>query len=288
MTASRTGSIIGGHYDPLLAKIITTGPTRADALRRLGRALADTVLLGLTSNLAYLRAIIAHPDFVRPDALSTRFLEEALPDWRPARDPEETAAALIAVALAQWQQQTAGGPGYWRNNPGQPPPRRYRVGDETVEVYLRPVPWRAGQFTVALSPGETPRAVEQADSRRYGIDGLWRRAVLATKGDEWWVQTAGGPLHLTALPLLPEPQRASGGGNSLRAPLPGTVLAVLVEVGQAVTEGQPLVKLEAMKMEYTIRAAAGGVVAAIHHAPGDNVAADALLVTIETIESARA
>ena len=277
-----TGSVVGGHYDPLLAKISAAGPTRADALRRLNRALADTVLFGLTTNLAYLRAIVAHPDFVVPDALSTRFLAEALPDWRPARDPEETAAALIAVALAQWQQQTAGGPGYWRNNPGQPPPLRYRVGDETAEVYLRPVPWQAGQFTVALSPDDMPRAVEQADSLRYGIDGLWRHVVLATKGDEWWVQTADGPLRLTALPLLPEPQRAGAAGNSLRAPLPGTVLAVLVDVGQTVAEGEPLVKLEAMKMEYTIRAAAAGMVAAIHHAPGDSVAADALLVTIES------
>jgi acetyl/propionyl-CoA carboxylase alpha subunit len=280
-----TGSVVGGHYDPLLAKIIAAGPTRADALRRLNRALADTVLLGLTTNLAYLRAIVAHPDFVTPDALSTRFLAEALPDWRPARDPEETAAALIAVAVAQWQQQTAAGPGYWRNNPGQPPPRRYRVGDETVEVYLRPVPWQAGQFTVALSPDGTPRAVVgRVANPPYAIDltvdGLRRRVVLATNGDEWWAQMADGPLGITALPLLPEPQRASATGGSLRAPLPGTVLAVLVEVGQVVTEGEALVKLEAMKMEYTIRAAAAGIVEAIHHAPGDSVAADALLVTI--------
>jgi biotin carboxyl carrier protein len=82
------------------------------------------------------------------------------------------------------------------------------------------------------------------------------------------------------LPLLPEPRRAAGAGGSLRAPLPGTVLAVLVEVGQSVVEGEPLVKLEAMKMEYTIRAAAAGVVAAVHYAPGNSVDADALLVAI--------
>jgi len=293
----RTGSVVGGHYDPLLAKIIAAGPARAEALRRLRRALADTILLGLTTNLPFLRAIVAHPDFVRPDALSTRFLEEALPDWRPAVDPEETDAALIAVALAQWQQQTAGGPGYWRNNPGQPPPLRYRLGDATAEVYLRPVPWQAGQFTAALSPDESPRAIT-AFVGRVGnppyagrvanppynvdltIDGLRRRVVLAAAGDAWWAQTVGGPLHLVAQPLLPEPSRAAGASGSLRAPLPGMVLAVLVEIGQAVSEGEPLVKLEAMKMEYTIRAAAAGVVEAIHHAPGDSVAADALLVHV--------
>jgi len=72
--------------------------------------------------------------------------------------------------------------------------------------------------------------------------------------------------------LLPEPRRTAEAGGSLRAPLPGRVLAVLVEVGQTVGEGQPLVKLEAMKMEHTIRAGAGGVVEAIYFAAGDQVA----------------
>ena len=302
----RTGSVVGGHYDPLLAKIIAAGPTRADALRRLGRALADTVLLGLTTNLAYLRAVVEHADFVQPDALSTRFLEEALPDWRPTAAPEETAAALIAVTLAQRERESAAGRGYWRaywrNNPGRPPPMRYHVGDETTEVYLRPVPHAPGHFTVALAPDETPRPVvarvsnprseTQVDNPRYNVeltlDGLRRQIVLAVgrvvnpphNGDDWWAQTADGPLRITSLPLLPEPRRAAGSAGSLRAPLPGTVLAVLVEVGQSVAEGEPLVKLEAMKMEYTIRAAAAGVVTAIHYAPGDSVDADALLVTI--------
>jgi acetyl-CoA carboxylase biotin carboxylase subunit len=285
-----TGSVVGGHYDPLLAKIIAAGPTRADALRRLRRALADTVLLGLTSNLAYLRAIIDHAGFVQPDALSTRFLAEALPDWRPAVAPDEMAAVFLAAALVRRQQLTRTGPGYWRNNPGDPAPFRYSAGEVTVDVTLRPVPWQAGQFTVTRSPGPAAQAVSlraiQADSLGYEVtftlDNHPYHYQLAVNGDEWWAQTADGPLRLTALPLLPEPKRTAGAGGSLRAPLPGTVLAVLVAVGQAVAEGEPLVKLEAMKMEYTIRAAAAGTVEAIHHAPGDSVAADALLVTIES------
>ena len=320
----RSGSVVGGHYDPLLAKIIAAGPTRAEALRRLRRALADTVLLGLTSNLAYLRAIIDHPGFIAPDTLSTRFLEEALPDWRPSVAPDETAAALIAVTLAQWERSSADGRGYWRNNPGQPPPMRYRVGDETAAVYLRPVPHAPGQFVARVAyprgamrvdnprydptPDEPERPVvarvsnarseagggTRVNNPRYSVeltlDGLRREFVLAAgrvgnppyNGEAWWAQTADGPLHITPLPLLPEPRRATGAGGSLRAPLPGTVLAVLVEVGQSVAEGEPLVKLEAMKMEYTIRAAAAGVVAAVHYAPGDSVAADAPLIELGT------
>ena len=279
----RSGSVIGSAYDPLLAKIIAAGPTRADALRRLGRALAETVLLGPTNNLAYLRAIVAHPGFIDPRGLSTHFLEEALAGWRPAIAAEEAALALCAVAVARWTRQAAG-PGYWRNNPGQPAPSRFRLGDEVIEVRLRPVPWTPGHFHVTMAGDAAPRhVVLEADDGHdltLTIDGLRRRVPLAVAGDEWWAHTAGGALRLTALPLLPAPHRAADAAGSLRAPLPGTVLAVLVAVGQRVEEGQPLVKIEAMKMEHTIRTAAAGVVEALHYAPGDSVEADALLVSI--------
>jgi biotin carboxyl carrier protein len=82
------------------------------------------------------------------------------------------------------------------------------------------------------------------------------------------------------MPRLPAPP-AAGAAGSLRAPMPGSVLEVLVEVGQTVSKGQPLLKLEAMKMEHTIRTAAEGVVTAVYYAPGDTVAADAELIRIE-------
>ena len=167
-----------------------------------------------------------------------------------------------------------------------------------------------GHFTVTLAPDETPRPViarvtyprfeargeTRVDNPRYDVeltlDGVRRQIVLAAgrvvnpphNGDDWWAQTTDGPLRITALPLLPEPRRAAGAGGSLRAPLPGTVLAVLVEVGQSVAEGEALVKLEAMKMEYTIRAAAAGVVTAIHYTPGDSVTAGQALVILEAMK----
>jgi len=282
----RAGDSVSVHYDPLLAKIIAHGPTRRDALRRLDDALRRTVLLGLTTNQAHLRAILGHPAFVDAGALSTRFLEDHLPDWQPAANAEETAVALIAATLAQWQRATAGR-GYWRNNPGEPARYRYRVGDEEVEARLRPAGRAAAPLLVALSSDGLERVVSlerfDAPDLVLTIDGYHRRVALAARGDEWWVQGEGGPLRVLALPLLPQPHRAADAGGSLRAPMPGTVLAVLVEVGQAVAEGQPLVKLEAMKMEYTIRAAAGGIVEAIYHAPGDNVATDALLIHVEAV-----
>ncbi|WP_374688592.1 biotin/lipoyl-containing protein, partial [Promineifilum sp.] len=282
----RAGDSVTVHYDPLLAKIIAHGPTRADALRRLDDALRRTVLLGLTTNQTYLRAILAHPAFRDAGALSTRFLEEHLPGWQPPTSAEDIAVALVVATLAQWQTAVAGR-GYWRNNPGEPARYRYRVGDEEIEVRLRPAGRAAAPLLVTLSSDGLERVVSlerfDAPDLVLTIDGYRRRVVLAARGDEWWVQGEAGPLRLLAQPLLPQPHRAADAGGSLRAPMPGTVLAVLVEVGQAVAEGQPLVKLEAMKMEYTIRAAAAGVVEAIHHAPGDSVAADALLIHVRAL-----
>jgi biotin carboxyl carrier protein len=88
-------------------------------------------------------------------------------------------------------------------------------------------------------------------------------------------------VKLNALALLPEPKPQADAGGSLRAPMPGSIIEVSVVVGQQVTAGQTLLKMEAMKMEHTIRAAADGIVAAIYYQPGDTVAADAQLVAIK-------
>ena len=113
------------------------------------------------------------------------------------------------------------------------------------------------------------------------VDG-WRQRVTAVAQDNnWWIQTEAGVVYLQTISLLPEPQPAADAAGSLRAPMPGSVLAVLVEVGQTVTAGQPLMKLEAMKMEHTIRTSADGVVVAIFYAPGDMVEADAQLLKIQ-------
>jgi acetyl/propionyl-CoA carboxylase alpha subunit len=105
--------------------------------------------------------------------------------------------------------------------------------------------------------------------------------ILAYDGGIWWAHTRRGVVRLRTLPLLPAPAPPADAGGSLRAPMPGKVLAVLVQPGQLVAKGDALLKLEAMKMEHTIRTAADGVVAAVYFAPGDTVEADALLVKIQ-------
>jgi acetyl/propionyl-CoA carboxylase alpha subunit len=277
----RAGDEVTIHYDPLLAKIIAWADSREEAIRRLRQALERTVLLGLTTNHSYLLAILNHPAFVAGE-LSNQFLDDHLAGWRaPAGD----LTCVIAAALARWQRDAAGGPGYWRNNPTFPPAYPFRLDGRAIECRLRPAPRETGRFTVTISLDESKEYAVALDDYQppdmtLTIDGDRRRIALVQRGTEWWTASESSALRLEELPLLPEPRRAADAGGSLRAPMPGTVLAVLVEVGQIVAEGQPLMKLEAMKMEHTIRTAAAGVVEAIYFSAGDQVGADELLLRI--------
>ena len=281
----RSGDTVTIHYDPLLAKIIAyedsrgPGDDRATAVGRLSRAIEETVLLGLTTNLAFLGDVLAHPAFIAGD-VTTRFLEEHTVARPRAADP----TALIAVALARQLADAAGGPGAWRNNPGEPAPTCFRVDGDEVRLWLSPEKHTAGCSTARLSldPATTYAVrLEQlaTPEMTLTIDDMPHAVTLVAQGSTWWVHAAQGVSRIEALPLLPEPRRAAGGG-SLRAPLPGVVRAVLVVPGQHVVGGEALLKLEAMKMEYTIRAPTAGLVAAVYFAPGDGVAANDLLVQL--------
>jgi acetyl/propionyl-CoA carboxylase alpha subunit len=113
------------------------------------------------------------------------------------------------------------------------------------------------------------------------VDGVRRGITAVFHQNSLWVDCCGTTTVVEYIPRLPDPVPAAGAAGSLRAPMPGSVLEVLVEVGQTVSKGQPLLKLEAMKMEHTIRTVAEGVVTAVYYAPGDTVAADTELVRIE-------
>jgi len=276
----RTGDDVLPFYDPMLAKIIANGDDREEAIRRLRGALRETVLLGLATNLPYLRQVLDEPDFIAGDT-TTGFIDEHPPQTTP--DGDAAALALIAAGLAQWRTDERYGPGYWRNNPGVPPPRRFRLRERETALALRPRPHEAGRFTARVDDGDPVEVVLHhfdGTDMALEIEGCRHRVALTARDDAWWVQTPSGALRLTILPLLPEPQRRADAGGSLRAPMPGRVLAVLVQPGQVVDEGQPLLKLEAMKMEHTIRAAAAGVVEAVYFAAGDQVAADELLARV--------
>ncbi len=277
----QTGDDVPVHYDPMLAKIVVHGPDRVTAVQRLERALTTAVLLGFTHNLPYLQAIVHHPDFVAGE-YSTNFLAARFADWQPA--VEDVALALVGMALAQFYSwpQLPENSGYWRNNPNGPIQSRFTVGDETFTVLIEPVRFQNNQFDITIEEERfTVECAPQAGPDwTLVVNGRSHKLIIVPNEDDWWVQTESGAICTTALPRLPRKTAVSATAGSLRAPMPGSVLAVMVSQGQTVVEGEPLLKLEAMKMEHTIRAPAAGIVTEILFAPGDSVPADAQLLQL--------
>lgn len=284
----QTGDPISIHYDPMLAKVIAYGADRATAVRRLTRALETAVLLGFTHNLPFLADVLRHPE-VGDGRSHIHFLAEHFTNWQPPSG--DVALALMAVTVAQFvhEPQLHTSAGYWRNNPNRPQVYRYEWSGELVEVGLTAVPRTPHHYhlTISTQPDHVADVVLVAiDGNQLvlTVDGWRQRVTAVNQQNIWWVQTEKGVVRLTAVPLLPEPQPAADAGGSLRAPMPGAVLAVLVAVGQEVKGGDALMKLEAMKMEHTIRAAGDGIVEEIYFVPGDTVEADAQLIKIASGE----
>ena len=276
------------YYDPMLAKVIAWGVDRETAVRRLLHALQTTTLFGLTTNIPFLQDILRQPAFQSGD-LSTHFIDQHLPNWQTPIGGLD--AALIAASLAQFNQhpQLATNSGYWRNNPNNPLIYRYFVNQEQIEVHLTPSRRQPHTFTATIQNSD-PFTIHNSQfiipysSLSFTLNNHRQTLHLLLTETHAWVQTRSGTVSLEIVPLLPEPQQSAAVSDSLRAPMPGSVLAVLVEVGEHVKEGQPLMKLEAMKMEHTIRTAAAGIVEAIYFQAGDTVEADAQLLQIGDVD----
>ncbi|GAA1516168.1 biotin carboxylase N-terminal domain-containing protein [Sphaerisporangium rubeum] len=273
-----TGSHIGVHYDPMLAKLIATGPTRSGAARRLATALATSRLHGPATNRDLLVGILRHPSFLAGD-VHTGFLTRH--DLHVPGDGGADLAALAgALALAAGRRATAkalgGLPSGWRNVVSQPQRTAFEGPAGRVEVaYLLT---RDG----LVADGHEDVRLVSATATEVVLEtgGVVRRFAVAAYEDTLFVDSPLGSIRLTALPRLPAPEDTATPG-SLLAPMPGTVLRVEVTPGTAVTAGQPILTLEAMKMEHQIKAPTTGVVTTVGTAPGHQVEAGAVLAVIE-------
>ncbi|WP_137994131.1 acetyl/propionyl/methylcrotonyl-CoA carboxylase subunit alpha [Streptomyces vilmorinianum] len=270
-----SGDVIGVHYDAMLAKVVVHAPSRAAAVRKLAHVLERATVHGPVTNRALLVASLRHPDFQDEDRLDTGFYERNLDALTKSPDGEEYAAVAAALAEAEGRRGRFGGA--WRNLPSQDQTKAY--GDH--EVRYRPT--RDG-YTVTAPDGV--RVVSAAPDRvRLEVDGVVRHFDVARHGGDDTVHI--GPHRLTARPRFPDP-RAQTAPGSLLAPMPGTVvrLAEGVEAGARVTAGQPLLWLEAMKMEHRVVAPASGTLTALHAAPGRQVEVGALLAVVQEEQSA--
>ncbi|MCX4823888.1 ATP-grasp domain-containing protein [Streptomyces sp. NBC_01142] len=275
-TGYTDGDSIGVHYDPVIAKVIAWAPTREEAVRRLAHALRRARVHGPVTNRRLLVRSLEHPEFTGAQ-LDTGFYERHLDALTAPADGEPHAAVAAALADAAGRPGTtvASRLGGWRNVASQPQVKVY--GDHEVR-YRRT---RDG-FEVADAPGV--RVLGVAPHRvRLEIDGVVRSFDVTDHGDgHVHVDSATGAHALAVQPRFADPQDRTPPG-SLLAPMPGTVVRVgegLAE-GVRVTQGQPLVWLEAMKMEHRIVSPASGTLAALHAVPGRQVEVGALLAVVQ-------
>lgn len=282
------GDTIGVHYDPMLAKVIAHAPTRAEAVRLLARALERARIHGPVTNRELLVRSLRHPDFVAA-RLDTGFYDRHLADLTAPAAGRDPARAALAAALAEAvRATTSGGPaparfGAWRNLPSGPQLKRYRAEPDGAEHEVAHRTGRTGPPQPYDAPGV--RVLAAAPGRvTLEADGVTRHFAVAADHDSGrvYVDTADASYTFTALPRFTDPATHTEPG-SLLAPMPGTVvrLAEGLAAGAAVEAGQPLIWLEAMKMEHRILAPATGTLTALHAAPGHQVEVGALLAVVQ-------
>ncbi|MFD3652454.1 biotin carboxylase N-terminal domain-containing protein [Streptomyces sp. NPDC058620] len=278
------GDTIGVHYDPMLAKVIAHAPTRAEAVRHLARALERARIHGPATNRRLLVRSLRHPDFAAA-RLDTGFYDRHLDALtQPSEGLELPAlAAALADAAARGSEGANPGParfGGWRNVPSQPRSKRYRSEPDGTETEAAYRTTRHGQVPAGEAEGVRVVAT-RPDRVTLETGGVTRHFTVTTHQDRVYVDTATGSYTFTALPRFTDPTERTEPG-SLLAPMPGTVvrLADGLAPGSAVEAGQPLIWLEAMKMEHRILAPASGTLTALHAAPGHQVEVGALLAVV--------
>ncbi|MFI7447531.1 biotin carboxylase N-terminal domain-containing protein [Nonomuraea sp. NPDC049714] len=294
-----SGSVVSSHYDPMLAKIIGYGAGRGEAVRKVVSALRRARIHGLTTNRDLLLDILKNRDFEAGDT-HTGFLDQhAFAGDGPPDELAVLAAALATAAANRDRAPVLGSlPAGWRNVRSQarvarfeeaevvydPPPAGVRVietvratpandsapykEEESTTAPHKPDSSAVGPYRVVLERGGVRHAFEVSGYDDGRVDG------------RVYVDSAAGGVALTPVPRLPEPVEQVTPG-SLLAPMPGSVLRVEVTQGERVVKGQPVLVLEAMKMEHLIAAPADGFVAEVHVEKGRQVDAGAVLAIIQ-------
>jgi acetyl/propionyl-CoA carboxylase alpha subunit len=268
------GTEIGVYYDPLLAKVVAHARDRETAINKLVFALRNFAVQGVVTNREFLVDVLEHEEF-RAGRAHTGFRMSA----KPYGDAEKSVDAVCAAVLAAYIEHTEHArrpilptiPVRFRNNPYPSPAIKFEIGGRECQV-------PAGSDSV--------KVLRVSDGRIEALIGGVRYLFQVRQhGDEYFVHSNFA--QRTIIRLSRYPRRAeSGSQESANSPMPGQVLRVLVSEGQTVRRGDPLIALEAMKMEQTITAALNGIVKAILVKPGEMVAPGQMLVEIQSREDA--
>ncbi|HVW45303.1 MAG TPA: biotin carboxylase N-terminal domain-containing protein [Amycolatopsis sp.] len=276
------GVVVGSDYDPMLAKIVAWGPDRAAALHKLDRALADTAVLGLTTNVSFLRTLINASE-VQSGQLDTGLVERLLDRLGPERVDDEFFVAAALDRLLRLVPETSVVdpweiPNGWRLGGRGGVTLRLKARDTEALVRVEGLPDAA---TVTVEDGEPVHvsARRAGDLLEVRCAGEFRRYRRALDGD-LWLAREGRCLAIGERPNLLATHGETTEGGPVVSPMPGVVLVVKVEPGETVGAGAPLVVVEAMKMEHTVVAPVDGVVSELRVRAGQQVALDETLAVV--------
>ena len=277
-----SGAAIPPFYDSMVAKLVAHGGTREEARRKLLRGLQDTVALGVRTNQEFLARCLAHPMF-SAGAATTAFIVQREADLLQPDTDAVSRAALVGAWLLH--ATTASG----RHEasaralaPALPLRLRFKVGGSEHAVSVCQL--GPDTFTLRVAGREHTLSVAgmQAHRARFVLDGVMESVTFERDADTLWLNLAGHPHALQDLTRAASARTGGAGADGrVRAAMNGRVVAVLAAVGQKVAVGQPLVTLEAMKMEHVHIATVAGIVRALHVCADEQVQAQRVLAEIQ-------
>ncbi len=280
----REGDTISPFYDSMVAKLIVHGQTREEALARLDDALAQTRIVGLNTNVQFLRHVVRSPSFAQAN-LDTALIQREQAVLFKQEPVGLAMAAAAAIAQTLLNEKAAEGVDPFSRRDGW---QTHGVTRRPFEFEFRGEPAKAGltylhDGGLHLDLGDVSGPLVFSKVAQ-GIDiqfaGQRLTAAVYPQGELDHVFTARGATQITAIDLLAHAGETHAEGGRLTAPMPGKVVSFAVKAGDLVQKGQPLAVMEAMKMEHTIAAPADGVVQELLYAPGDQVAEGSELLKI--------
>jgi acetyl-CoA/propionyl-CoA carboxylase biotin carboxyl carrier protein len=288
-----TGTLVGSDYDPMLSKVIAHGDDRGEALAKLDRALSRTVILGVQTNVEFLRFLLADQR-VQGGDLDTALLDERLTDFASLPAPDDVLAAAglyrqaaLALRARRFGDNPWAAPTGWRVGGSPAPVRtdmRTPLRSETVSV--RGMPEAA---TVQVGEGETHSAAAHVEPTRLSmtLDGVRRDYRWAEADRHLWIADERGTWHVREAEENRIHRAAGAQRAEIVSPMPGSVIAVQTSSGTDVSEGDVVVVVEAMKMEHSLAAPVSGQVEVLVSV-GDQVTVDQVLARLVPEESSAA
>jgi len=270
--ALRDGAAVPPFYDSMIAKLVSHGRTRDEARQRLIAGLQDTVALGIATNQQFLQRALSHPVFAE-GAATTAFIASHAEALLAPDNATESHAALLAALLLQLGERG------WPSPLAHTLPNALRFSLNGKVHAARVTPQGGGRFDVALDAASPERiellALPGDGVVRFSCNGVSEQAMsVRESATHLWLHFRGQSFELENLTHVAVPRAGAAGGDGLlRASMSGRVIALLAAEGDTVAAGQPLVTLEAMKMEHVHCAPRAGRVAALHVAVGAQVAA---------------